>query len=252
MNQCVRFDPLLRSAFRRAERICVTSETARKLIPAECWAKADVQLAIGIEPCPSVAMQRRSHSTFEVLYAGHLLEIKGVHLALAAFAQFHRALPNSRFTLIGEGGARPQLDHLARWYGIEGTVDFRGPLPRRELLAAYPEFDLLLFPSLRDSGGMVVLEAMQRGLPAVVLDLGGPGRIVTNACGRVIRAGDRNESQVVADLAHALIELASHRPLLYHLGNNARRRAQEFSWERLVETVYPSAARIVAGAGGGR
>ncbi len=62
--------------------------------------------------------------------------------------------------------------------------------------------DVLLFPSLRDGGGAVVVEAMACGLPVVCLDVGGPGFHVREGVGT--KVGPGRPDAVAAELAAAL------------------------------------------------
>jgi len=82
------------------------------------------------------------------------------------------------FTIVGEGPAREGLERLAAELGVEQDVRSVAWLPHERLHAHYYQHDVLLFPSLRDSGGMVVLEALAHGLPVVCTDCGGPGVMV--------------------------------------------------------------------------
>ena len=70
-------------------------------------------------------------------------------------------------------------------------------LPHDQLHEHYYQHDALLFPSLRDSGGMVVLEALAHGLPVVCTDRGGPGLIVNRRCGRVVKTSGRTKDEVI-------------------------------------------------------
>src|SRR5262249_17128782 len=70
--------------------------------------------------------------------------------------------------------------HKRRDHGNFAIVSNSSPrMPPAELFELYDTHSLLLFPSLHDSGGFVVLEALSHGLPVVCLDLGGPREIVT-------------------------------------------------------------------------
>jgi len=102
----------------------------------------------------------------------------------------------------------------------------------------YPEFDLLLFPSLHDSGGMAVLEAMSFGLPVLCLDLGGPGISVDNTCGRVVPTEDRTEEEVVRLMSACLSELLRNPAILESLSMGTRRRVALFSWQAIVANTY--------------
>jgi glycosyltransferase involved in cell wall biosynthesis len=120
-------------------------------------------------------------------------------------------------------------------------------------MRAYLRHDALLFPSLHDSSGNVVLEALSSGLPVVCLDVGGPALLVDPSCGFKVRPGA--PQQVVEDLARALATLADDRRLILSMGEAALYRAREhFSWAHQVsrmEQLYQSVcAGSRAGAGG--
>jgi glycosyltransferase involved in cell wall biosynthesis len=112
-------------------------------------------------------------------------------------------------------------------------------MPREEVLGEYRNNTAFIFPSLHDSGGLVVLEALADGLPVVCLKLGGPGTLVNNSCGIVIEASARSEDEVVASLADAMVRLAKEPAFTAELASQAPARAVELSWENAVRKLYP-------------
>lgn len=129
------------------------------------------------------------------LFVGRLVAWKGVRLALAAVAEN----PQWSLTFVGEGPEREWLESAARKQGLEQRVRFLGQLERPEVLALMGLADALLFPSLHDSCGWVVGEAMTRGLPVVCVDLGGPPAFLADHSQAVPVGRD-----VVADLCDRL------------------------------------------------
>ena len=112
-----------------------------------------------------------SARTPTALFAGELLPLKGVALAIRAIAR----APGWRLLVCGEGRDENRLRQTARRLGVEGRVRFLGQRPRNEVLRLMAEeADIFLFPSLHDEGLMVVAEALTVGLPVVCLDRGGP------------------------------------------------------------------------------
>ena len=109
-------------------------------------------------------------------------------------------------------------------------------MPRQELIARMTDCDVFLFPSLREGGGIVVIEAMACGKPVVALNAAGPGFHVQPEWG--IKIEPRNPAQVVDDLALALERLQADPDLRLRLGRAARRRAEDFYlWDRLGERL---------------
>ena len=259
LNAWVKWDPLMHLTFASAQKIYVPTPDTLAVLPKRYQPKTKIQLAIGIDPsklnAPSCAMQNREEATpntnannpivtatrpFRILYVGNLLYLKGIHLGLRAFAQLLEVHPNSQLTLIGSGSESTWLKQLARELNINASIEWIPKMAQTELMQRYPAYDVFLFPSLHDSGGMVILEAMAHGLPVVCLDLGGPGRIVDASCGRVIPTLNQNEAQVVCRLSEALAELASQKVLRAQLSKQTQARLQYFLWSNLIQQVYPS------------
>lgn len=158
--------------------------------------------------------------TLTLLFVGRLLAWKGVHLAIRALARCGR--PELRLRVLGDGPARGHLEALAEEMGVALQVEFCGSVPREEALRATAEADGLLFPSLHDSGGYAVIEAMAAGRPIICLALGGPGQYVDATCGWRVEA--REPEQTVAGLAHALEEFARSKEERVRRGTAARER----------------------------
>jgi glycosyltransferase involved in cell wall biosynthesis len=105
--------------------------------------------------------------------------------------------------------------------------------------------DVLLHPSLHDSGGYACVEAMACGKPIICLDLGGPATLVDSECGIKVKAGD--PEQTLRDLAGALRLLAQDSVLRARLGTGARRVvAARCDWDHKGDLVYGKYARSLA------
>jgi glycosyltransferase involved in cell wall biosynthesis len=98
------------------------------------------------------------------------------------------------------------------------------------------KFDVLIHPSLHDSGGFVCLEAMSAGCAVVCLDLGGPAVQVTAETGIKIPA--LSPDQAIRDMARALERLASDSALRERLSRAGRERLRQiFVWEAKVKSL---------------
>jgi glycosyltransferase involved in cell wall biosynthesis len=251
-NSFVRLDPFMRATFRKAARIYVTSNEAFDRLPMMCRQKTQVHLAIGFDPAemrapkPKPSAPKEDSGHLRMLFAGRLLYLKGLHLGMRALARARLTHPAISLTIVGDGSDRRRIHALAGRLGLADAVTFVPWIPREDLAGYYSSHDVFLFPSLHDSGGMAVLEALAHGLPVVCLDLGGPGQIVTPDCGLAIDASGRTSRAVVADLADAMLRLASDPEYATSLSAGARARAALFSWPTVVARVYPQADRAPA------
>ena len=81
-----------------------------------------------------------------------------------------------KFNIIGSGIDKNRLLKYSKKHDL--NVNFLGQMPRSELYKYYDSHDLFVFPSLHDSGGMVILEAKAHNLPCIVSSFGGPKQFV--------------------------------------------------------------------------
>jgi len=182
---------------------------------------------------------RRAARPIRVVFVGRLVAFKMPGMLLEAAAELIRG-GEMTLEIIGEGPMRGELekiierDEIGAGARLVGWVD-HGKLPQK-----LAEMDLLAFPSIREFGGGVVLEAMAMGLPALVVNYGGPGELVTEKTGFLIPMGTPDE--VRAALRAKLSELAKEPGKIDAKAAAARRRAHvQFSWEekaRQIAAVY--------------
>jgi glycosyltransferase involved in cell wall biosynthesis len=241
------FDPFVRMTARRAAAgLAVTPETALRLKALGC---RDVSLSatVALTSEDLSILSRtpfRNEARFRILSLGRYLHWKGFELGLRAFAEFHREHPNSEYWLIGDGPERERWERMAKTLGIENNTVFWHTLPRSQVLEKIAECDVLMHPSLHDSGGWATLEAMAAGRPVICLDLGGPALQVSEATGIKIPA--ISPPQVVADLASALKQLAGDPSRRARLGEAARAVMQEkYNWDRKGEQLAEVYARLM-------
>ena len=247
-NCLVPLDPLLRWVFRRADKIIVTHDTV-PLIPRRLRHKCDVRLAVGLTTeylNHAATASQHDDRCFRLLYVGRLLEWKGIDVALRAIRQLKQWQLDVRFTIVGDGPARSRFVKLARKLELSEIVDWVNYIPRSAVEDHYRNADLFLFPSLRDSGGTAVLEALAHGLPVVCTELGGPGVMVNERCGRVVPAVDRTQEEFAIGFADAVREIMTTSGLHHHLSAGAKARAREFDFQNLVRSVYRVSPRSEA------
>ena len=237
-NLWVRVDPLMRRTLRQADRVLVRSAQTLALVPRRLRDKASVRVGIGSDMVGRETDAPPVGDGGRILYVGQFRYLKGMHLGLEAFARVVARVPEARLTLVGSGAERRRWHRLATRLGVSESVDWIPWVAQDELPALYRAHDLFLFPSLHDSGGMVVVEAMAHGLPVVCLRLGGPGVIVDERCGFAIETGSAARGDVVDRMAAALLGIVSDRDRRERLARGALARAGEYTWKAQVAGVY--------------
>jgi len=253
----LRLDPFFRLGQRRARAILVCTPEALAAIPKPWRRKAQLFPVNGIggddlrligemqdrQPDGEASPAGRE---FRVLSAGKLLQLKAFDLAIRAFGIFAATHPEATFSLAGDGPELGRLQSLIHTLRLDGKVKIEKWLPREELLKKMAASDVFIFPSLRDGGGAVVIEAMAAGNPVICLDHAGPALHVTEGCG--IKVPPENPDQVIKEMAEALENLYAHPELRQRMGTSARGRVEQvYHWdkqgERLLK-IYQNALNL--------
>lgn len=175
-----------------------------------------------------------------VVFVGRIQPLKGVDVALAAFALIAGQLPDSRLLVVG-GPSGPQgrgeMEFLRAGIataGLEGRVLLHDPIPHRSMAAAYQAADVVVVPSRSESFGLVAVEAQSCGIPVVASAVGGLAHVIADGESGLLVSGW--DPPVYAD---ALRRTLTDPVLAERLARGALANAEQFSWrvtaDRLLE-----------------
>jgi glycosyltransferase involved in cell wall biosynthesis len=179
----------------------------------------------------------------QLLFVGRLRSWKGEEIALHAIARL-KEIPWT-LTIAGDGPNRRRCEQLCLKLGIENRVTFKGSTSSEQTLELFKNSDVFIFPSLHDSGGIVILEAMAYGLPVICLNKGGPGDMVTKECGIAVTIGDWD--QTVDAIAEASKRLLLDAPLRRRMGQAGRLRcASLYDWRQREVTLLESIRKSIS------
>ena len=225
--QATPWRPLRRRA--RATTLLLASTPEMQRTFARLGAQSRLMTSIGLNPAE---LPYRPHpptqGPLRMLFVGNIIALKGLDLALDAL---NASGAQATLTLVGDGSYLPAVKAKAEALGLGGRISFKGRLPREQVLGLYADYDLFFFPSLHDTGGCALLEAMFNELPVLCLDCGGPGLAVRQGCGLKVPLGPR--ARVLAALAEGIRWCARNRAALAEHGRAARRVVlRDYDWDR--------------------
>jgi alpha-maltose-1-phosphate synthase len=222
--------------FTDATAILVATETTRRSLPQSVADRARLLCENAVVPDLFTPRfdRLRLDGPLRLLYLGRLLPYKGVDFILRALARLPIGL--AELEVVGEGPERGALESLRIELGLEGRVRFHGAVPVSEVPAWMSAADLFLLPSLRESGGSVLLEAMAAGTPVICLDHGGPAETVTELVGVKVSAASPDELE--SRLAAAIRELAADERRRAAMARAARDHVESnYSWRGKIEAA---------------
>lgn len=171
---------------------------------------------------------------FVIISVASLETHKGQEYLLKAFAKVSQKKENTKLALIGEGPDRKKLEKKIKNSGIGNKVVLTGM--QGEIARLLKSADLFVLPSIRESFGLALVEAMETGIPVIATRTGGiPEIIENNKSGILVEPGDADS------LAAKIIDLIENQPLRQKLTYVAGHEVKKFNAEDMAaktEKIY--------------
>ncbi len=115
---------------------------------------------------------------------GRLVPYKCADIVIESIGKLDPTMQSKiRLTIVGDGSKRNNLENRVKELNLAEIVSFTGWVNQSETLGYYRKADIFCFPSIREFGGAVVIEAMACGLPCIVTNNGGIGEYVNEETG---------------------------------------------------------------------
>jgi glycosyltransferase involved in cell wall biosynthesis len=170
-------------------------------------------------------------------YAGRLTAEKNVHFLVELAAGLPTAVRDRvRFLIVGDGAQRGWLAK-----NLPTSTVFTGMLRGPELAKAYSQMDVFLFPSLSDTFGLVVLEAMASGVPVVSFRVCGPNSVVEDGVNGF-------SASTPAEFIAGVSRIVEDGELRRRMREAARQSALRQSWESVFASVYEAYGTLLPAA----
>lgn len=178
------------------------------------------------------------------LFCGRLVDWKGAQYLVKAFAPIARA-GLGRLDLIGDGELFDEVRAIVEAEGIGDRVVLHGRLPLEAYIDLLRRADVYTMPSVRECGGLALLEAMAIGLPIVATNWMGPAEYLKEGC--AILVDPTSEDAMVEGFTEAMQRLAASPDLRRSLGEAARERVLGgyFGWNRKAARVAEILTQVV-------
>lgn len=231
-----RLIPGHRSALTNADAILVGSRHTQSEIARHRQAKIIYMPENAIDPARFNLIARPpTDGVLRACFIGRLVPYKGLRLLLDAATPLLRA---GRMTLdvMGDGPERAEIEYRLKDLRLQEAVRLHGWMPHDRIQEVASRCHLLTFPSIREFGGGVVLEAMALGVVPVVVDYAGPGELVSEATGFKVPLGTRDE--IVRALRRQLETICDDPSELPGKAMRARAMVRSmFTWDAKAEQV---------------
>lgn len=235
-------------SLRRATLIYVAMSHVRAWIPRAAQAQTRTLIENGVDlsvfravPWP---LRTSAGAELRLIFVGRLVPVKALGLLLQAQAELQAEGHALHLDVVGEGGMRSAWEAQVQSLGLSAQVTFHGNKPLPEVAALIAQAHILCLPSVRESGGAVILEAAAVGRPAIVVDFGGPADLVSADTGAVVSAA--GPEQTIAGFKQALRSALSEDALWAAKGQLARAQVEaNYSWSAKIDTAFSDYKNIL-------
>lgn len=232
-----RIQALEAQLYRAAREVITPSTAMAEELQASFGEKVVQVVPNGIDLPPSPT--RRRVEPERMLFAGRLVQEKGVWHLLHALRRILAQHPRARLAIAGVGPERAALRREVENLGIGEAVEFLGKLTPEALADERERAEVAVVPSLYEPFGLVALEAMAWGVPLVASAVGGLQEFTEGAALLVPPAN-------ASALAAAIVRIFADRGLQRSLSAAGQHRARSYTWDASAERtvqVYRRARR---------
>jgi glycosyltransferase involved in cell wall biosynthesis len=232
-------------AFRGRPYVTVSEASRQELIAQGVASESITVVHNGTEPLPSRLVAQELHP--RILVLGRLVPHKRVEHVLTAASRLRHEHPGLTVAVVGDGWWAKELREAAIAHGVHDIVEFTGHVTQEEKERQIDRAWVLALPSLKEGWGLVVMEAASRGVPAVAYaDAGGVTESIVDGRTGILVSGSEG------DFVDAIGSLLTDGQRRAAMGQAARERTTEFSWDASAKRFEDLLHRVVATSTPGR
>jgi len=233
------YNPILRLTSKRTLITIAANRETAKILSKIGYTNIHLLTQVALESSYLEKLESDGNNNdgiFRFISIGRLIHWKGFDMAIEALMHLKKKNYNFEYYIVGEGPFRKYLEKKVKLLKINEKIKFIGHLNHDNIFKLLNKCDVLIHPSLHDSGGLVIVEAMGAGKPVICLDIGGPGYLVDKSSG--IKIEVKNRDQVVSDLVKAMCMLIENKLLLKKMGQSAKNKVEkELIWEHKTQII---------------
>jgi glycosyltransferase involved in cell wall biosynthesis len=220
--------PLYQTGFKNVNQIVTLSLYMHNLMDTEGLVNS--YIPNGIELFNYHPVDKITHN---LLYVGRLENYKGVDYLIESLPQILSQYPDTKLSIVGDGGAKQRLEKLAQNFNLQNQIKFLGQANRNNLDLLYQAASIVVIPSVYpEAFGKVGIEAMSVGRPVVGTDVGGiPEWLIDGQNGYLVPPANS------LALAQGILKLWSNPNQYQLLAQNARKKAEEYDIQKHVDNM---------------
>lgn len=235
VNNTIPDMPHYKKALKGFDKVYAINKETEALLPESCRGNRLFELALADE-LRNLAVAQRDNSPVRIMYMGRFIEKKGVILLLDIMKQMPKEL-DYELLIYGLGPLEEQMRNIINEHSLN-RVKLIGKVEHTQISSVYASSDIFIMPSLRETSGNVLIEAMAHKLPLTALDMSICSDLKEHDCGLFVNTNQSRE-EIINDFVKHLTELVNDRALRQRLGENGYAYVnRELVWEQKFREIY--------------
>lgn len=188
---------------------------------------------VAVDASEILIKDKKAQSCCIFLVAGRLIYRKGIDFLLDALMRIPKNL-DYQVKIVGDG---PELKYLRTKCNSNARltkhVHFTGAIPYTEMEKEYAAADVFIMPSIRETTGTVLLEAMSKGIPVITINKFGGATLLDANTGWLYGGSDKES--YIENLKLAIMECIMNPDERIRRGKNACKKAENYTWQKKNE-----------------
>ena len=238
VNKSCSWNPFYKKALRSYYKIyCINNETQKQI--SHIVGKKDVPLMPEFalrDEYKNLPIQKRNNGILRIVFVGRLIGKKGIAFLVDALSLMPVDM-EWELLIFGDGDDRALIERQITDSGIGKKVKLMGSRPLNQIAEAYQMADIFVLPSLRETSGNVLLEAMAYAVPIVAFDTSFCKLLKEINCGVFINT-EQALDDIKADYCKAIIMLGKDKKKAKQMGLNGYKYVNKYlTWEAKYKTI---------------
>jgi glycosyltransferase involved in cell wall biosynthesis len=244
IQKLIPLNPVLTESYRHTKLVLAANTDTVKFAKRLGAQRAELFFDAGLpeDYFPEEPPVRSPADELRLFWVARMFPRKALKLALEAMSQVHPSIP-IKLTIAGGGAQQRYLSQWLNDYGLEKKVEFLGFLSWDAVKEQYLKNDVMLFTSLRDTGGAQLLEAMAQAMPIIALNHHGAGDHIPDRAGIKVRVTYPEDT--INALTEAIVDLYQHPDERLEMGRIGFEYAKTQTWPRKIEKISQFYAEIL-------
>ena len=237
VNKSCSWNPFYKKALRSYYKIyCINNETQKQI---SCIVGKDVPLMPELalrDEYKNLPIRKGNNDILKIVFVGRLIGKKGIAFLVDALSLMPTDM-NWELLIFGDGDDHALIEKQIADSGIGKNVKLMGNRPLNQIAEAYQQADVFVLPSLRETSGNVLLEAMAYAVPIVAFDTSFCRLLKEVDCGVFVNTDQALEG-IKEDWCKAIVTLGQDKELAKQMGLNGYKYVNsKLTWDEKYRII---------------